>query len=76
MAHGETLREAIWRLIREGKLTRRIRRKDLFQNLGGQFSWNYLNGALGDYCEGTGDYVKKGCPPLFRKISRGLYEVI
>lgn len=76
MAHKISLPEAILRLVREGKLPKAFRTKDICEHLNGEFTLKYLKTVLPNYCEGTGNYIKRGHPAWFRRISAGLYEAI
>jgi hypothetical protein len=46
------------------------------QHLQGEFADSYINVVLANYCEGTGDYVKKGQKAWFKRVSEGRYEVL
>lgn len=37
---------------------------------------NHISTVLANYAEDTGDQVKRGRQPRFRRVGRGLYEVL
>jgi len=77
MAHKNqvSLPKRICHLVREGKLSRAFRTKDVHRHLNGEFALTYLNTVLANNCEGTGNYVNRGQRAWFRRLSEGLYEV-
>ena len=72
----ESLPAKIAALRAEGKIPPQFGAKDVREFLEGQFADTYLNTVLANYCESTGDYVKKGQKPWFRRVSEGLYEIL
>jgi len=77
MTQNDSLREAIRDLLYQGKLPKAFRRNDILSALRDRgFALTYLKTALANYCEGTGNYVKCGTQPWFRRVSKGLYEMI
>jgi hypothetical protein len=74
MAHP--LPATICNLVSEGKLPAILSTKDVFECLRGEFPDKYLRVVLANNCEGTGNYVKRGQKAWFRRVSRGLYEII
>lgn len=71
-----SLLKTICHLVREGKLPQPFRRKDVYKYSNGEFALTYLNTFLANNCEGTGNYVNRGQHAWFRRLSKGLYEVI
>jgi hypothetical protein len=42
----------------------------------GEFAENYIRTALANYVEDTGDYVHRWSEPRFRRVGRGLHELV
>lgn len=75
-AQGGTLPEQIAALCTAGKLPAQFGTEHIREHLSGEFADNYLNVVLANYCESTGDYVKKGQRAWFRRVSEGRYELL
>jgi hypothetical protein len=73
---GATLPDCIVELVRRGRLSSRFRVADIQRQLGNQFSLNYINTALANYAEETGNYVQRWSDARFRRVARGLYEIV
>jgi len=71
-----TLPERIYALFREGKIPKPFGTEHILAHLGDEFADTYLRTVLANYCEGTGDYVKKGQKAWFRRVSEGRYEIL
>jgi hypothetical protein len=42
----------------------------------GKYAEDYVKAALANFCESTGDYVKRAAAARFRRVERGLYELL
>jgi hypothetical protein len=73
---SDSLPGRIWTLHREGKLPTPFGAEHIRENLKEEYAENYINVVLANYCEGTGDYVKKGQRAWFRRVSKGRYELL
>jgi hypothetical protein len=73
---GATLPDCIVELVRLEKLPPQFRAADVQRQLGNQFSINYINTALANYAEETGNYVQRWSDARFRRVARGLYEIV
>jgi hypothetical protein len=76
MANGEALADQIVVLRRAGKLPTGFRVKHIRPHFQNQFCETHIATVLANYCEKTGDQVKRGRRPRFRRVSRGAYETI
>jgi hypothetical protein len=71
-----SLPERICGLHRDGKLPTPFGTEHIVEHLKGEFAGTYLRTVLANYCEETGDYVKKGQKAWFRRVSEGRYEIL
>lgn len=70
-----TLPDAVCDLYRRGLLPAIFRVADVYRYLQGQFAENYIRTALANYAVG-GNYAKNGSKPRFRRVARGIYELV
>jgi ATP-dependent RNA circularization protein (DNA/RNA ligase family) len=71
-----SLPETIYALRREGKLPSPFSTEDVRKLLKGKFADTYLKTVLSNYCEGTGEYVMRGQKAWFRRVGKGLYDIL
>ncbi len=71
-----TLPERIADLCRRGQLKQPFTVADVRGYLAGEFAENYIKTALANYAEDTGNYVHRWSEARFRRVERGLYELV
>jgi hypothetical protein len=71
-----SLPDRICGLHREGKLPTPFGTEHILEHLKGEFADTYLRTVVANYCEETGDYVKKGQKAWFRRVSEGRCEIL
>jgi hypothetical protein len=71
-----SLPERICALRRNGKIPTPFGAEHILEHLKDEFAETYLRSVLPNYCEKTGDYVKKGQKAWFRRVSEGRYEIL
>ncbi len=76
MSPGDSLAERIVGLSRQGKIPRRFRVRHAREHLGNEYPESYLRTVLANYARDTGNYVLRGMAPRFKRVGRGLYEIL
>jgi hypothetical protein len=74
--HDTTLADKIVELRRKNLIPKRFRLSDVLAVLAGEYADDYIKTALANFCDRTGDYVKRGATARFRRVERGLYELL
>jgi hypothetical protein len=73
---SESLSARIHALRKDGKIPAPFGTEHIKEHLSGEFSGNELNTVLANYCEVTGDYVKKGQKAWFKRVAEGRYNIL
>ncbi len=70
-----TLADSIVQLVRSRRLPHQITVAHIRPIFTNQFAGNHINAVLANYAEG-GNMVLRGQRPRFRRVSKGLYQIL
>ena len=76
MKRDESLADRIVDLVQRGQIPRQFRVHHVRLHLGDEFPESYLRTVLANYAKNTGNYVLRGIAPQFKRVGRGLYEIV
>jgi hypothetical protein len=68
------LSDKIIELHKRGRLSVPFGVAEIPKHFGDQYSDNHIKTVLANYCEGTGDMVKRGHRARFQRVSKGKYS--
>jgi hypothetical protein len=72
----KSLPDQIEELCRRRIIVSPFRVADVAAYFGTKYLPNYIHVVLSNFAENTGNYVKRGSRPRFRRVGHGLYELV
>ena len=72
----ESLPDQIEELCRRRIIASPFRVANVAAHFGTKYLPNYIRVVLSNFAVDTGNYVKRGSKPRFRRVDHGLYELV